>query len=190
MEEIASIPAAKLISSPIKVASFPVKTASSPAKPTSSQINIAPTPSKTSPAKPILSESNIAPTPVKTVSTSAEVPSTPAKIDSTPVFVASTPPEFASTPARLIGTSLAAWPQKRSRGSAKPDDVSVDPPTKLARRSTPRSLNFDSYTKDEKAMDVTDVEEIDQVPDEDVPSDDEILSILPDALRQSVIIHL
>lgn len=189
MAEMASIPAATLISSFMKVPSSPVN-----AKP---QINIAPT------ASPALSKINLAPTPVKAVSTPARIPSTPAKIDSTPVkavsipasvlstpaktdstpvIVASTPPEFASTPSRLFS---AACLQKRSSGDTSPDDVSTDPPFKLARRcllSSSRSLNFDSYTKDKKAVDVAD---IDQVPVED--DDDEILSILPDELRQSVL---
>ncbi|KAL1190681.1 CDT1-like protein a [Cardamine amara subsp. amara] len=178
MEEMASIPVAKLLAS---LTSTPVKTASSAAKPTSSEFNIAPTPSKTSstPAKPTLSEINIVPTPVKPVSTLAKVPSTPAIIESTPVIVASTPPEFASTPARVYSTSLTARPQKRSSGYTDPD---TDPPAKLVRRSL--SLNFDS--EDEKTMDVTDDEATDQVPEEDVSSDDEILSILPDKLRQAI----
>lgn len=177
-----SFPAAKLFASPIKVTSTPVKTASSPAKPTSSEVNMAPTPSKTSstPAKSTLSEINILPTPVKPVSTLAKVPSTPAIIESTPVIVASTPPEFASTPSRVYSTSLTARPQKRSSGCTDPDDVSTDPPSKLVRRSL--SLNFDSYPEDED-------EPIDHVPEEDASSDDEILSILPDKLRQAVI-HL
>ena len=192
MAEMASIPAATLISSFMKVPSSPVN-----AKP---QINIAPT------ASPALSKINLAPTPVKAVSTPARIPSTPAKIDSTPVkavsipasvlstpaktdstpvIVASTPPECASTPVRLFSTSLASRLQKRSSRDTSPDDVSTDPPFKLARRcllSSSRSLNFDSYTKDKKAVDVAD---IDQVPVED--DDDEILSILPDELRQSVL---
>uniref|UniRef100_A0A1J3FWT8 CDT1-like protein a, chloroplastic n=1 Tax=Noccaea caerulescens TaxID=107243 RepID=A0A1J3FWT8_NOCCA len=167
MEEMALIPAAKLISSFMRAPSIPVKTASSPAKPTSSEITIDSTP-------------------VKPVSTLANVPSTPAKIDSTPVLVASTPPEFASTPARLMSTSLTARPHKRSSGSTNPDDVSTDPPFKLARRSLLSSLSVDSYTEDEKATDVTDDEDVDQVPEEDVSSDDEILSILPAKLRQSI----
>ncbi|KAG7573209.1 DNA replication factor Cdt1 C-terminal [Arabidopsis suecica] len=184
MEEIASIPAATLFSSPIT--STPVKTSSSPAKPTSSQINIAPTPSKptSTPAKPTSSEIDIVPTPVKLVSTLAKIPSTPAIIDSTPVIAASTPPEFASTPARLLSTSLAARPLKRSSGHTNPDDTSADPPTKLVRRSL--SLNFDSYPEDEKAVDFTDDEPIDQVPEEELSSDDEILSILPDKLRHAI----
>ncbi|VVB07533.1 unnamed protein product [Arabis nemorensis] len=167
MEEMASISAATLISYPFKIASTPVKTASSLAKPTSSEIK------NTS-------------TPVKPVSTLSEVPSTPAKMNSIPVIVASTPPEFALTPARLVSTSLAVRSKKRSSESAKPDDVSVDPLTKLARRLTPRPLKFDSYTKDKKAMDVTDVEDIDQVPEEEDVSSDDDLSILPDKLRQSI----
>ncbi|CAH8264353.1 unnamed protein product [Arabidopsis lyrata] len=184
MEEMASIPAATLFSSPIT--STPVKTSSSPAKPTSSQINIAPTPSKptSTPAKPTSSEIDIVPTPVKLVSTLAKIPSTPAIIDSTPVIAASTPPEFASTPARLLSTSLAARPLKRSSGHSNPDDISADPPTKLVRRSL--SLNFDSYPEDEKAVDFTDDEPIDQVPEEELSSDDEILSILPDKLRHAI----
>ncbi|CAF2096450.1 BnaA05g11560D [Brassica napus] len=198
MEEMASIPAAKLISSFIKVPSTPVN-----AKP---QINIAPT------ATPALSKINLAPTPVKAESTPARIPSTPAKIDSTPVkalsvpasvlstpakidsaplIVASTPPECASTPARVYSTSLAARLQKRSSGDTSPDDVSADPPAKLARRSSlssSRSLNFDSFTEEEEAdMDATNADEDnDQVPEEDESSDDEILSILPDKLRQSI----
>ncbi|KFK31232.1 hypothetical protein AALP_AA6G085600 [Arabis alpina] len=176
MGEMTSISAATLMSYPFKVTSTPVKTALSPAKPSSSQINIAGTPVKTAstPAKPTSSEINIVPT-------LAEVPSTPAKVDSTPVIVAATPPEFDSTPDRLVSISLAACPQKRSSESAKQDDVSVDPPTKLARRSGAlRSLNFgSSNTKGEKAMD-------DQVLEEDVSSDDEDLSILPAKLRQSI----
>ncbi|AEC08516.1 CDT1-like protein A [Arabidopsis thaliana] len=183
MEEMASIPASKLFSSPIT--STPVKTTSSLAKPTSSQINIAPTPTKptSTPAKQTLSEINILPTPVKPVSTLAKFPSTPAIIDSTPVITA-TPPEFASTPARLMSTSLAARPLKRSNGHTNPDDISADPPTKLVRRSL--SLNFDSYPEDERTMDFTDDIPIDQVPEEDVSSDDEILSILPDKLRHAI----
>ncbi|CAE6023184.1 unnamed protein product [Arabidopsis arenosa] len=185
MEEMASIPAAKLFSSPIT--STPVKTSSSPTKPTASQINIAPT---STPAKPTSSEINILPTPVKSVSTLSNIPSTPAIIDSTPVIAASTPPEFASTPpefastpARLMSTSLAARPLKRSSGHTNQDDISADPPTKLVRRSL--SLNFDSYPEDEKAMDFSDDEPIDEVP-EDLSSDDEILSILPDKLRHAI----
>ncbi|KAG2308691.1 hypothetical protein Bca52824_028439 [Brassica carinata] len=161
MEEMASIPAARLISSFSKVPSSPVKP----------QINVGPTSSL---ARPALCKVNLAPTP-------ASVLSTPAKMESTPVIVASTPPEFASTPSRLFS---AACLQKRSSGDTSPDDVSTDPPFKLARRcllSSSRSLNFDSYTKDKKAVDVAD---IDQVPVED--DDDEILSILPDELRQSI----
>ncbi|XP_010469741.1 PREDICTED: CDT1-like protein a, chloroplastic [Camelina sativa] len=185
MEEKASIPVAKLFSSPFKDTSTPVKAASTPAKPTSSQINMAPTPSKanSSPAKPTLSVIDMVPTPVKPVSTLANMPVTPATVDSTPVIAASTPPEFASTPAK--GTSLAARLQKRSSDCTNPDDVSADPPAKLVRRSL--SLNFDSYPEDdEKAMDFTDDEPIDQVPEEDVSSDDEILSILPNKLRQAI----
>ncbi|KAL0844112.1 hypothetical protein Bca101_017358 [Brassica carinata] len=167
MEEMASIPAAKLISSFMK---FP----STPVKPASSSASIAPT---ASPAA--LSKINLAPTPVKPVSTPASVPSTPAKIDSAPVIIASTPPEFASTPARLFSTSLAAARlQKRSSDDTNLDDVTTDQPFKLARRSSlssSRSLNFDSYAEDEKAMDVT-----------DASSDDEILSILPDNLREAI----
>ncbi|XP_010510219.1 PREDICTED: CDT1-like protein a, chloroplastic [Camelina sativa] len=186
MEEKASIPAAKLFSSPFKVTSTPVKTASTPAKPTSSQINMAPTPSKTnsSPAKPTLSVIDMVPTPVKPVSTLANMPVTPATVDSTPVIAASTPPEFASTPARLKSTSLAARLQKRSSDCTNPDDVSADPPAKLVRRSL--SLNFDSYPEDDKATDFTDDEPIDEEPEEDVSSDDEILSILPSKLRQAI----
>ncbi|WZZ54914.1 LOW QUALITY PROTEIN: hypothetical protein YC2023_055021 [Brassica napus] len=161
MEEMASIPAARLISSFSKVPSSPVKP----------QINVGPTSSL---ARPALCMVNLVPTP-------ASVLSTPAKMESTPVIVASTPPEFASTPSRLFS---AACLQKRSSGDTSPDDVSTDPPFKLARRcllSSSRSLNFDSYTKDKKAVDVAD---IDQVPVED--DDDEILSILPDELRQSI----
>ncbi|CAN6842798.1 unnamed protein product [Brassica oleracea] len=157
MEEMACIPAAKLISSFSKVPSSPVKP----------QINVGPT---SSPARPSLAKVNLAPTP-------ASVLSTPAKMESTPVIVASTPPEFASTPSWLFS---AACLQKRSSGDTSPDDVSTDPPFKLARRcllSSSRSLNFDSYTKDKKAVDVA---YIDQVPVED--DDDEILSILPDDL--------
>ncbi|KAF3580181.1 hypothetical protein DY000_02034953 [Brassica cretica] len=160
MEEMASIPAARLISSFSKVPSSPVKP----------QINVGPTSSL---ARPALCMVNLAPTP-------ASVLSTPAKMESTPVIVASTPPEFASTPSRLFS---AACLQKKSSGDTSPDDVSTDPPFKLARRcllSSSRSLNFDSYTKDKKAVYVAD---IDQVPVED---DDEILSILPDELRQSI----
>ncbi|KAL0710518.1 hypothetical protein Bca4012_017496 [Brassica carinata] len=179
MEEMASIPAAKLISSFMK---FP----STPVKPASSSASIAPT---ASPAA--LSKINLAPTPVKPVSTPASVPSTPAKIDSAPVIVASTPPEFASTPARLFSASLAAARlQKRSSDDKNLDDVTTDQPFKLARRSSlssSRSLNFDSYAEDEKAMDVTDVDEdIDQVSVEDASSDDEILSVLPDNLREAI----
>ena len=167
MEEVASIPAAKLISSFMKVPSTPVKPASSP-------------------ARPALSKINLAPTPVKAVSTPASVPSTPAKIDSAPAFVASTPPEFASTPARLFSRSLEARLVKRSSDDTNLDDVTTDQPFKLARRSSlssSRSLNFDSYTED-----VTDVDEdIDQVLVQDASSDDEILSILPDNLREEVI---
>jgi len=86
-----------------------------------------------------------------------------------------------------MSTSLAARPLKRSSGHTNPDDISADPPTKLVRRSL--SLNFDSYPEDERAMDFTDDVPIDQVPEEDVSSDDEILSILPDKLRHAVI-HL
>ncbi|KAG2296762.1 hypothetical protein Bca52824_043431 [Brassica carinata] len=124
MEEMASIPAAKLISAFMEVPSTSVKAAPSPA-------NIAPT---ASPARPALSKINLAPTPVKAVSTPASVPSTPAKIDPAPAFVASTPPEFASTPARLF--------------------------------------NVD--------------EDTDHVSMEDESSDDEILSILPDKLREEI----
>ncbi|CAA7038393.1 unnamed protein product [Microthlaspi erraticum] len=204
MEEMASIPAATLISSFMKVPSIPVKTASSPVKPTSSPPLVK---TASTPAKPSSSEINIASTPVKPVSNLANVPSTPAKIDSTPVIVdstlanvpstpakpesppvvvASTPPEFASTPARLISTPLTARPLKRSSGSVNPDDVSTDPPAKLARRSLLSSLDVTSFTEDEKAMDVIDDYAIDQVPEEDAFSDDEILSILPAKLRQSI----
>ncbi|CAG7880403.1 unnamed protein product [Brassica rapa] len=166
MEEMASIPAAKLISSFMKVPSTPVKPASSP-------------------ARPALSKINLAPTPVKAVSTPASVPSTPAKIDSASAFVASTPPEFASTPARLFSRSLEARLVKRSSDDTNLDDVTTDQPFKLARRSSlssSRSLNFDSYTED-----VTDVDEdIDQVLVQDASSDDEILSILPDNLREEI----
>ncbi|XP_010414151.1 PREDICTED: CDT1-like protein a, chloroplastic isoform X2 [Camelina sativa] len=107
------------------------------------------------------------------------VHSTPAKIDSTPAVVASTPPEFVSTPARMFCTSLAAFPQKRSSDSINPNDVSTDQPVKLVRRSL--LMNFDSYTVDTKATDVTADEHVDPVPEEDLSSDDEIL--LPDKLR-------
>ncbi|KAJ0261917.1 CDT1-like protein a [Hirschfeldia incana] len=176
MEEMASIPAAKLISSFMKVPSTPVKSASSSS-------STAPT------ASPALSKINLAPTPVKAVSTPASVPSTPAKIDSSPAFVASTPPEFASTPVRMFSTSLAeARLKKRSGDDTNLDDVTTDQPFKLARRSSlssSRSLNFDSYAEVEKAMDVTDVDE-DEDFEQDASSDDEILSILPDDLRQSI----
>lgn len=180
MEEMASIPAVKLISSFMKYPSTPVKAASGSA-------SIAPT------ASPALSKINLASTPVKAVSTTpASVPSTPAKIDSAPVIVASTPPEFASTPVRLFSASLAAARvRKKSSDDTDLDDVTTDQPFKLARRSSlssSRSLNFDSYTEDEEAMDVTDVDEdIEQVLGEDASSDDEILSILPDKLREAVI---
>ncbi|CAH8264354.1 unnamed protein product [Arabidopsis lyrata] len=138
MEEMASIPVAKLISSPITS--------------TPSEFNI--------------------------------VHSTPAKIDSTPVVVASTPPEFASTPVRLFSTSQEARSQKRSSGSTNPDDVSADPPVKLVRRSL--LLNFDSCSEDKKAMDVTVDQTIVQVPEDVSSNDEEILSMLPDKLRQSI----
>ncbi|CAH8282482.1 unnamed protein product [Eruca vesicaria subsp. sativa] len=156
MEEMAFIPAAKLISSFVNV----------PPSPAEPQVNVAPK----------LSKVNLALTP-------ANVLSTPAKMESTPVIVASTPPELASTPARLFSE---AYLQKRSSGDTNSDDVPTDRPVKLARRSllsSSKSLNFDSYTEDKKDMDVTD---IDQVPEEDASSDDEILSILPDELRQSI----
>ncbi|CAN6807277.1 unnamed protein product [Brassica oleracea] len=175
MEEMASIPAAKLISAFMKVPSTSVKAAPSPA-------NIAPT---ASPARPALSKINLAPTPVKAVSTPASVPSTPAKIDPAPAFVASTPPEFASTPVRMFSTSLGARLQKRSSYDTNLDDVTTDQPFKLARRSSlssSRSLNFDSYTEDAKHVD----EDIDRVLVEDASSDDEILSILPDKLREEI----
>lgn len=182
MEEMASIPAVKLISSFMKYPSTPVESAAS------SSASIAPT------ASPALSKINLAPIPVKAVSTTpASVPSTPAKIDPAPVIVASTPPEFASTPVRLFSASLAAARvRKRSSDDTDLDDVvTTDQPFKLARRSSlssSRSLNFDSYTEDEEAMDVTDVDEdIEQVLGEDASSDDEILSILPDKLREAVI---
>ncbi|KAF8084398.1 hypothetical protein N665_0719s0011 [Sinapis alba] len=180
MEEMASIPAAKLISLFMKVPSTPVKAASTSA-------SIAPT---ASPARPSLSKINLAPTPVKALSTPASVPSTPAKIESAPVIIASTPPEFASTPARLFSTSLEARLQKRSSDDTNLDDVTTDQPVKLARRyslSSSRSLNFDSYAEDEKAMAVTDADEdIDQESVEDESRDDEILSILPDKLREAI----
>ncbi|KAJ4907330.1 hypothetical protein Rs2_10988 [Raphanus sativus] len=175
MEEMASIPAAKLISSFMRFPSTPVEAAPSSA-------SIAPT------ASPALSKINLASTPVKAVSTTpASVLSTPAKIDSAPVIFASTPPEFASTPVRLFSASLAAARvRKRSSDDTDLDDVTTDQPFKLARRSSlssSRSLNFDSYVED-----VTDVDEedIDQVVVEDEPSDDEILSILPDNLREAI----
>ncbi|KAG2327639.1 hypothetical protein Bca4012_036646 [Brassica carinata] len=194
MGEMASIPAAKLISSFMKAPSTPVKAASSPAKPTAgpalSKIKLSPTPVKavSTPASVPSTPAKIDSTPVKAVSLPASVLSTPAKIDPAPVIVASTPPEFASTPpefastpARVYSTSLASRLQKRSSGDTSPDDVSTDPPAKLARRSSlssSRSLNFDSYAEDEK--------DADQVAEEDASSDDEILSILPDKLRQSI----
>ncbi|ESQ51712.1 hypothetical protein EUTSA_v10016441mg [Eutrema salsugineum] len=184
MEEMASIPAAKLISSFMKVPSTPLKSALSLAKPSSSplsKINLPPTP-----VKAVSALADLPPTPVKAVAALANVPSTPAKIDSTPVIVAATPPESASTPARLFSTSLAARTQKRNSGDTSPDDVSTDPPVKLARRSSLRSLKFDSHTEDEEANDVTDEEDTVQVPEEDVLSDDEILSILPDKLREAI----
>ncbi|KAF8053606.1 hypothetical protein N665_1393s0004 [Sinapis alba] len=180
MEGMASIPAAKLISLFMKVPSTPVKAASSSA-------SIAPT---ASPARPSLSKINLASTLVKALSTPASVPSTPAKIESAPVIIASTPPEFASTPSRLFSTSLKARRQKRSSDDKNLDDVTTAQPVKFARRyslSSSRSLNFDSYAEDEKAMAVTDVDEdIDQVSVEDESSDDEILSILPDKLREAI----
>ncbi|CAH2059940.1 unnamed protein product [Thlaspi arvense] len=181
MEEMGSIPAAQLISSFMKVPSSPVKTA-----PSSSQ---APSRTISSPAKPALSKINLAPTPVKSVSTPATEPSTPAKIDSSPVIVASTPPAFASTPVRMFSASLAFRTEKRSISCATPDDVSTEPPVKLARRSSlsSRSLKFDTFTESKSGLDMTDDEEdVDPVPEEDVSSDDEILSILPDKLRQAI----
>ncbi|KAJ0230161.1 CDT1-like protein a [Hirschfeldia incana] len=188
MGDMASIPAAKLISSFMKAPSTPVNAASSPAKPTASsalsKISLAPTPVKSvsTPARVPSTPAKIDSTPVKSLSVATDILSTPAKIDPTPVIVASTPPEFASTPARLFSTSLASRLQKRSCGDASPDDVSADPPAKLARRSSlssSRSLNFDSYAEDAD-------EDADQVAEEDASSDDEILSILPDKLRQSI----
>ncbi|CAN8247600.1 unnamed protein product [Cochlearia groenlandica] len=183
MEEMASIPISQLISS------TPVKTASSPAKASSSyEINITSTPAKalstpfkalSTPVKAPSTPVQALATPVQALSTPVKVLSTPAKTDSGQVIVASTPPEFASTPARLHSASLSAT-QKRSSGYATPDDVSTDPPTKLARRSLLRSLNFD---QDDVAKD-DDI--VDQVQEEDVSSDDEILSILPDKLRQAI----
>ncbi|KAJ4891376.1 hypothetical protein Rs2_31124 [Raphanus sativus] len=192
MGEMASIPAAKLISSFMKAPSSPVKAPSSPAKPIASsalsKINLAPTPVKevSIPAVVPSTPAKIDSTPVKSLSIPANVLSTPAKTDPAPVIAASTPPECASTPARLFSTSLASRLQKRSSGDTSPDDISTDPPAKLARRSSlssSRSLNFDSYTEDEK--DDAD-EDVDQVPEEDASSDDEILSILPHKLRQSI----
>ncbi|XP_010510218.1 PREDICTED: CDT1-like protein a, chloroplastic [Camelina sativa] len=119
-------------------------------------------------AKPTSSELNI-------------LHSTPAKIDSTPVVVASTPVDFVSTPARMFCTSLAAFPQKRSSDSIDVDDVSTDRPVKLVRRSL--LMNFESYPEDEKSADVTDDEHVDPVPEIDVSSDDESLSLLSDKLR-------
>ncbi|CAN8315503.1 unnamed protein product [Cochlearia groenlandica] len=156
MKEMACIPSAKLISSLFKVTSSPVKTASIPDKQTSSQIV---------PGLP-------------------NVPLTPAKTDFVPVIFASTPLESSSTPVRLFSTSLA----KRSSGYMSQDDASTDRLVKLARRSSlsSRSLNFDSYTEDKKAMDVIDDEDNDEVQEEDVSSDDQILSILHNKLRQSI----
>ncbi|CAH8390779.1 unnamed protein product [Eruca vesicaria subsp. sativa] len=152
-----------------------MKVPSTLVKADSNSANIAPT---ASPARPSLSKINLAPTPVKAVSTTTSVPSMPVKIDLAPAIVASTPPDFASTPVRLFSASLAAARlQKRSSKDTSQDDVNTDRPFKLARRSTLsllRSLNFDSYTEDEKAMDVTDDDEdIDQVPVEDASTGSE-----------------
>lgn len=48
-------------------------------------------------------------------------------------------------------------------------------------------LNFYSCTEDKKAMDVTVDQTIVQVPEDVSSNDEEILSMLPDKLRQSVI---
>ncbi|XP_059626009.1 CDT1-like protein a, chloroplastic [Cornus florida] len=122
-----------------------------------------------------------------TCQSSSRVPTTPIKErDSTKTEDCSsmgtdtiqfTPAKLASTPAKLMNTTPALQPPKRSCMS--PDDDSTSSPVKLVRRPPrSRSLKFDTPVKNAK------VDEVDEIGG--LSDDNDIFEILPESLLQSI----
>ncbi|KAK8711642.1 hypothetical protein V6N13_146917 [Hibiscus sabdariffa] len=148
----------------------------------SSDTTFAPTPSPAKVlSKPTASETHptscLPATPVKVLNplkTEGESPMKTGSIHSTPV-------KLASTPARLMTATPTLQPQKRCYMS--PDDVSATSSNKLVRRPPrTRSLKFDTPLKEEKV-----VGEVHEMAGKPVDNDeDDVLSILPESLRNSI----
>ncbi|KAE8675113.1 putative Auxin-induced protein 5NG4 [Hibiscus syriacus] len=141
-----------------------------------------PTPSPTKfLSKPTTSETHpkncLPATPVKELNPLKTADESPMKTGS----IQSTPVKFASTPARLMTATPTLQPQKRCYMS--PDEVSATSSNKLVRRPPrTRSLKFDAPMKEEKIVD-----EVHEMAGKPVDNDeDDVLSILPESLRNSI----